>query len=53
MEEEYRMWLTKMYYENCKERETDGVKPFKSVDAYYQAYPNWLKEKFKEFKGEE
>ena len=50
---EYKMWLTKMYYENCKEREQDGVEPFESVDAYHNAYSNWLRAKYKEFKGEE
>ena len=51
MEKNYRMWLNKMYFENCKEREQDGVELFESVDAYYQAYPNWLRAKYKEFKG--
>ena len=41
-----------MYYENCKEREADGVEPFESADAYYRTYPNWLRTKFKESKRE-
>ena len=53
MEEEFKLWLSKMYYENCKERELDGVPLYDSVDAYYQKHPDWLREKFKEFKGEE
>ena len=52
MEKEFRMWLTKMYYENCQERDLNGEDPYDSVDAYYQQHPDWLRKKFKEFKGE-
>ena len=52
MEDEFKLWLGKMYYENCKERDLDGVPLYESVDAYYQQYPDWLRKKFKEFKGE-
>ena len=52
MENDFQLWLTKMYYENCKEREEDGVTPFKSVDAYYRNHPKWLREKFNESKRE-
>jgi hypothetical protein len=46
MEEVFRWWLTKMYHENCKEREEVGDTPFESVDAYYRTYTHWLIQKF-------
>jgi len=46
MKEEFRMWLSRMYYDNCKERDTHHQKPYDSVDAYYQRNQNWLDEKF-------
>ena len=52
MEEDFKAWLTKMYYENCKERDLDGQPLFDSVDAYYQKHPKWLRRKFKKETGE-
>ena len=52
MEEEFRMWLSTMYYENCKERDLDGVPLYESVDAYYQKHTKWLKEKYNKEVGE-
>jgi hypothetical protein len=46
MNEEFKMWLITMYFDNCKERETHNQKPYDSVNAYYQGNRNWLKEKF-------
>jgi|TARA_B100000809_G_C14907696_1_gene448649 hypothetical protein len=46
MEEQFRMWLTKMYFENCKEREINRDKPFRSIDAYYREHHDWLDQKF-------
>lgn len=51
MEEDFRNWLRKMYYENCKERDLDGRPQFRSMNAYYREYPKWLENKFNESKG--
>ena len=52
MEEDFKVWLTNMYYENCKEREEDGRAPFKSVEDYTQRNYNWLRTKFNNLSGE-
>ena len=52
MKEDFKMWLSKMYYENCKERDLDGVPLYESVDAYYQKHTKWLENKFNNEEGE-
>ena len=52
MEQEFKTWVTMMFYENCLERESDGMPPYKNVEDYTQRNYNWLQEKFKEIKGE-
>ena len=52
MENKFRTWSTMMFYENCKEREEDGIPPFKSVEDYTQRNYNWLRTKFNELTGE-
>ncbi len=52
MEEEFQAWLSKMYYDNCKERDELGEPLFDDVDAYYQEHSTWLKEKFNNEVGE-
>jgi len=52
MEEEFQAWLSKMYYENCKERDELGEPLFLNVDAYFNRHPKWLREQYKKFKGE-
>ena len=51
MEEDFKEWLRKMYYENCKERDIEGVPQFPNYKAYYREYPKWLKDKFNKSKG--
>ena len=51
MEEEFKAWLSKMYYDNCHERETVGDKPYENIEVYYQKHSKWLREQFN--KGEE
>ena len=48
MENEFRTWLTMMFYENCLEREEDGVTPFEDVEAYFLKNHTWLQEKYRE-----
>ena len=48
MEEDYQAWLTMMFFENCIEREEDGIPPFKSVEDYTQRNYNWLQKKYRE-----
>ena len=52
MEEEFQAWLSKMYYDNCKERDELGEPLFDDVDAYYQKHSKWLREQFNELTGE-
>ena len=52
MDDQFQNFIVRMYHENCKERNQDGVTPFENVDAYYRTYPNWLHQKFKENKEE-
>ena len=49
---EFRTWLTMMFYENCLEREEDGRSPYKNVEDYTQRNYNWLLTKFKKETGE-
>ena len=48
MENKFRTWLTMMFYENCKEREADGMPLYKSVEDYTHRNYNWLQKKYRE-----
>ncbi len=52
MKEDFRMWLSNMYYENCKERDLDGQPLFVDVNEYYHKHAEWLKTKFNKEVGE-
>ena len=52
MNEEFKMWLIRMYYENCKERELHHDIPYDSVGSYYHKHRVWLKEQYNEQVGE-
>ena len=46
MEEGFTSWVTMMFYENCLEREADGIAPYKNVEDYAHTNYSWLREKY-------
>ena len=52
MEKGFTSWVTMMFYENCLEREADGIPPYKNVEDYTTRNYNWLRTKFKKETGE-
>lgn len=42
----FRLWLQKIWQENCEEHQTYG-EPVLSIDEYFAKYKYWLKREFR------
>jgi len=48
----FQIFVRRMYYKNCKEREDHGQEPYPDYEKYLKKNKNFLKDKYKEKKDD-
>jgi len=44
--ESFMQWCKELYDENCLERQTHGLEPYKNFETYYFKHHLWLDRKY-------
>jgi hypothetical protein len=48
----FQIFVRRMYYKNCREREDNGQKPYSNHEEYFNKNENFLKDKYQEKKDD-
>lgn len=48
----FQIFVRRMYYKNCREREDNGQKPYSDHEEYFNKNENFLKDKYQEKKDD-